>query len=351
MCLSFLARSSVTRRQLERLVGVLNFASRFVPLGILRLRPLVAWMNTRTSPSTRDVLVPLDLDFKDHLRVWSRMDLLNASVPMSLPTPTLTLMTDSSLYGWSGVLLPHSVSGVWPPSYSGMSINWLELMAIKNSLEKFVLHLRGHSVLLMSDNTTSVACIRHQGTYRSVDLMCLTQSILEYCHLHSITLVPRHLSGDLNALADLQSRRGPVGSEWSLDSHTFNWICNLTGPLQVDLFATRDNAQLPDFVSPFPDPLAVGVDAFSLDWEVWDFIYLFPPVKVLHKVVPLLSGFPGRGVLVAPLYAPSSWFPALLRRSPAPVPLPASLVLSQQSSEGLVFHEDPSVYKLHAWRL
>ena len=351
LCRNLMVKSQLSRRQLERLVGTLNFASKFVPLGVFHLRPLVSWMNLHTSPSTRDLPVPLDALFKSHLRVWLELDLLNASVPMSLPTPSINLMTDSSLYGWSGVILPHSTSGVWPPSYAGMSINWLELMAVKNSLESFVHILQDQSVLLMSDNTTSVACLRHQGTYRSADLMSLTRSILEFCHLHSITLVPRHLSGDLNTMADLHSRRGPVGAEWSLDRHTFLWLLHLVGHLQVDLFATRNNYQLQDFVSPFPDPLAVGVDAFSLNWNDWESIYLFPPVKVLHRVVPILSNFRGSGVLVAPMYAPSSWFPALMERCPEPVPLPASLVLSQHSSKGLVSHVNPSVFMLHAWRL
>ena len=181
--------------------------------------------------------------------------------------------------------------------------------------------------------------------------MSLSRDILEFCQGLSISLVPRHLSGDLNTLADRQSRLGPVGAEWSLDSETFLWLSRLAGPFQVDLFATRDNARLPSFVSPFPDPLALGVDAFSLPWDDWESIYLFPPVKALHRVVPLLSRFQGRGVLVAPLYAPSGWFPALMSRAPDPIPLPESLVLSQPSPVGLVYHEDPSVFALHAWRL
>ena len=163
---------------------------------------------------------------------------------MSLPRPALQLMTDASLYGWSGVLLPQSVSGVWPPSCQGMSINWLELMAIKLSLEHLAPLLQGRCVLL-SDNTTSVACIEQQGTYRSDALMSLSRDVLEFCQRLSITLVPRHLCGELNSLADRQSRYGPVGAEWSLDDETFLWLCQLAGPFQVDLFATRENPRLP----------------------------------------------------------------------------------------------------------
>ena len=196
-----------------------------------------------------------------------------------------------------------------------------------------------------------MSCLKRQGTYRSDPLLYLSQEILEFCQSLAILLVPRHLSGELNVLADRHSRRGPVGAEWSLDQETFLWLSRLTDPFQVDLFATRENAQVPAFVSPFPDPLALGVDAFSLQWDAWESIYLFPPVKSLHRVVPLLSLFKGRGVLVAPLYPPSGWFPALLQRCGNPIPFPASLRLSQPSSEGIVYHEDPSVYRLHAWRL
>lgn len=343
MCRRFLSAARMSRRDLERVVGTLNFAAQFVPLGVLRLRPLVAWLNAHTSTGSRDLPVPLDPHFRAALRVWLDVDFLGASVPMSLPCPALQLMTDASLQGWGGVLLPQSVSGVWPPSFQGMSINWLELMAVKLSLEHFAPLLQGQSVLLLTDNSTSVACIERQGTYRSDALMSLSRTILEFCQAQSILLVPRHLSGDLNTLADRQSRLGPVGAEWSLDDETFLWLSRLVGPFQVDLFATRDNARLPAFVSPFPDPLALGVDAFSLCWDGWESIYLFPPIKALHRVVPLLLEFRGRGVLVAPLFSPSGWFPALLSRSPDPVPLPDSLLLSQPSQDSLVFHDDPSV--------
>ena len=53
---------------------------------------------------------------------------------------------------------------------------------------------------------------------------------------------------------------------------------------QVDLFATRFNNKLPQFVSPVPDFQAWAVDALSLSWEGLD-PYAFPPAAILGKVV------------------------------------------------------------------
>lgn len=190
----------------------------------------------------------------------------------------------------------------------------------------------------MSDNKTVFTCL-------------LTISILEFCHFHGILLVPKHLSGSLNVLADLESREGPISTEWALDNDTFHWLSSLSVPFQVDLFATRHNHQLPSYVSPCPDPAALDVNALVVPWSRWDSIYLFPPSQLLHKVSSLILHYQGRGVLVAPFYVQSGFTTNLLLRSPEPIPLPPNHSLSQMTKDGLIFHPDPSVYHLHAWRL
>ena len=83
----------------------------------------------------------------------------------------------------------------------------------------------------------------------------------------------------------------------------FQAICSRWHQPQVDLFATRFNNKLPQFVSPVPDPQAWAVDALSLSWEDLD-PYAFPPAAILGKVVKLLpmqQDYPcNRIILVAP---------------------------------------------------
>ena len=351
LCQDTILQSHRSRRQLESVVGLLNFASYFVPLGRLHLRPIVSWMNAHTSVGSRDAPVPLDQPLRDLLQIWTDQVFLRSPIPMSLPLPTLQLMTDASRSGWGGVLIPYSTTGTWPSSFQSCSINWLELKAVFLSVQHFLPLIQGQCVQLLSDNTTAIACILHQGTLRSEPLMDLTVSLLEFCSRHSICLIPKHLSGSLNVLADQGSRPDPISTEWALDPETFSWLCSLNSTPQVDLFATRENHQLPLYVSPCPDPGAAEVNAFSIQWDRWDSIYLFPPVPLLHKVSSLLLQYRGQGVLVAPLYAQSSWLTNLLIRSPDPIPLPADHSLSQKTSKGKVLHPDPSIYRLHAWIL
>ena len=167
--------------------------------------------------------------------------------------------------------------------------------------------LRNNCVMIMPDNTTAVQCILRQGCYWSAVLMKLTYDILTFSFQNNITLIPKHISGELNVLADQGSRPTPLPREWSLDRRSFKWLLRLAlrhgvpSP-QVDLFATRYNTQLKSFVSPVPDPLAAEVNAMSLDWNRWQSIYLFPPVNLLSRILPLLWSFKGKGILIAPYH-------------------------------------------------
>ena len=260
-------------------------------------------------------------------------------------------MTDASRQGWGGVLLPNRISGVWPPEFQAWSMNQLELQAIFHSLEHFCSTLQGNPVLIMTDNSTAVSCIKNQGTLRSVPLLDLSRKLLEFCEDFSIVPVAKHLPGSLNVLADQESRLDPVSTEWSLDPITFKKIWDKHGPFGCDLFANRFNRQIQNFVSPFPDPLSQGTNALSIPWDQWESIYLYPPIPLLHEVVARLSSYPGRGVLIAPLYAAAAWFPNLLRRSKGHSRLPSSMALSQVTSRGRVFHPNPSIFQLQEWKL
>ena len=161
----------VSRRDLEKFLGLLNFAAKYVPLGRLYLLPLIRWMNLHSSTSCRDALIPLSKEFKLLLAPWRDPEFLALPVPMNPPIPSVEIMTDASLFGWSMVLLPHRVEGAWDQGVWHHSMNWKELKAIHLTLIHFSHHLSGKSVRVLSDNRTALACLRNHGSLASQALL------------------------------------------------------------------------------------------------------------------------------------------------------------------------------------
>ena len=63
-CREFCHRTTASRRDLESLTGVLNFAASYVDLGRLHLIPIMMWMNLKTFTRSRDHQVLLDTRLK-----------------------------------------------------------------------------------------------------------------------------------------------------------------------------------------------------------------------------------------------------------------------------------------------
>ena len=126
----------------------------------------------------------------------------------------------------------------------------------------------------------------------------------------------------------------PLESEWMLDKMLFSFIQKTVPNLQIDLFATGENHQLPLYVSPNVDPRAVATDAMSLNWNQWQRIYLFLPVNLLMKVLEKLRSYQGKVALVAPMWLKSNWFPLMLelKRNPVILPAPKLTQIVQQKS-------------------
>ena len=101
--------------------------------------------------------------------------------------------------------------------------------------------------------------------------------------------------------------------EWMLDPKIFmKIISKFKFQPEVDLFASRLNAQLTMLVSYHPDPEAMHVNAFSISWQGRPF-YTFPPFaaigKVLHKIVLDVA----TGIIAVPNWPKHPWYSILMK--------------------------------------
>jgi hypothetical protein len=275
----FAKAKAMPARMWQRLLGLLAATERLVPQGLLHMRPLQLSLKNAWNQHTQSqgVMIPIDPLVLPTIRWWQDPANVMVGVPIKFPEPQVEIFTDASLFGWGAHLNQQTVSGVWTDEQSLLHINILELEAVRLALLHFQSQLIGLSILIATDNTTVVSYINRQGGTRSDSLYLLVENVLIWCQLHSIYIRARHIPGRLNVLADLLSRRHQViPTEWKLHHGVFQVICRLWGTPHVDLFATYLNNQLPIYVSPMPDPLALAVDALSLDWSGM-IAYAFPP--------------------------------------------------------------------------
>ena len=97
---------------------------------------------------------------------------------------------------------------------------------------------------------------------------------------------------------DALSRNTALPGEWELHPQDRENLLHLFPNMEVDLMATPYNAVLKTFVSPFYHPQSFHVDAWSLDWNQWEDVYLFPPPSQVHKVFTALRSFQGKMTLI-----------------------------------------------------
>ena len=79
------------------------------------------------------------------------------------------------------------------------------------------------------------------------------------------------------------------------------------GESHIDLFASRLNNQVQNYVSWFPDPNAQFVDACSLNWSQFEFIYVFAPFRLLTRCLQKILKERAHAVVVAPAWWGQPW--------------------------------------------
>ena len=110
-----------------------------------------------------------------------------------------------------------------------------------------------------------------RGTH-SRDCNQITRETILWRKNRDISLTITHLPGKLNVEADEASREFHDDTESSLDVQVYQTLVSRWGTPDVDLFASRLNAKILCYVAWKPDPNAFAIDAFTLNWSVFNLV-------------------------------------------------------------------------------
>ncbi len=135
------------------------------------------------------------------------------------------------------------------------------------------------------DNTTAIKYAR-VAVSRSLRMSRIGAQFSDWVEDTGLQLSYRHLRGIYNVEADSLSRHAWAELEWRFDPGLLArlqglWRCKI----QIDLFASRHNAQVATYYSWQQDFDAVGVDSLCHEWKWTDTTYAYPPVFLVNRVL------------------------------------------------------------------
>jgi hypothetical protein len=216
-------RQSCSLLEMQRLTGLLNFASRVVPLGRTFCRRLYD-AEAGASAKASSHRIRLSGAVKADIKWWLAVLPNHSGIRVINPTPPeCTMWTDAA--GTKGI------GGFWlagshPPiptekdyamlndksSFTGRlrfrqkdeHINVKEMLAVYRGLKLWRDSLQGTRVTLYCDNTAVVSALR-RGTTRG-RLMTVLRRVLMLSALLHVSLHPQWLPSEENTLADALSR-------------------------------------------------------------------------------------------------------------------------------------------------
>jgi hypothetical protein len=344
------------------LLGIMAAAIQVVPYARMRMRPLQLYLLSRWNAIhhllTDLVVVPFVLS--DHIAWWTIPENLACGMPLSLRPHDHVVTTDASGLGWGGLLddTSSTVKGVWDAGCRDWHINRLELRAVQLTLVHFQERLRGSSVLIRADNTTTCAYINRQGGTRSPDLCVQAWHLFTWAIRFQVELRATYLPGLRNVHADSLSRVGCLQQhrreeevdqrEWSLRREVAQAVFIRLDEPQIDLFATFQNKQCPVFCALEQGHGVLCTDGLTLAWG-GVYGYAFPPIALIPRVLAKMLREEAMILLIAPRWPGRPWYTTILHHLIAPpLALPDRPDLLWQLSQQCL---NPSFFKLTAWKL
>lgn len=201
-------RKKVTLRELQSVIGLLNFATSCVVPGrtfLRRLYDLTAgvkwpWFSIRIS-----------MEARADLAMWNTfINSFNGRCMFLgddwVSSDTLHLVTDAALsVGFAAVFGSQWFAKRWPVSFLSHHINVLELFPIVLAVEIWGGKMSNHKIVFHSDNEATVHVLNNMSSKDKV-MMQLIRRLVLHCMRHNILFRAKHLPGHLNTIADRLSR-------------------------------------------------------------------------------------------------------------------------------------------------
>ena len=344
VCTEILGKEEVLIRDLARVIGKMVSMTEgnvYAPLFFKRLE-ILRNEGLKQSKGNYDYKITLNTECISDIKWWIE-NVDKFPKPIHLPPFTTEMYSDASGSGFGISCEGQKTQGLWNKNEQDLHINAQELLAIKIGIFAFFKDRYGEHIHVFTDSSVAVSCITKFGSCKP-KLNHITRDIWLHCFQRKNFITASHIAGKHNVIADKLSREHKVELEWKLNPNTFSLLSSVLGPFDVDLFASRVNFQFKPYISWNPDPDAIFINAFHLNWGSL-YGYCFPPFSLVPQVLQKIQEDQCEICLIVPFWKNQTYFPVLGR-----LLIDFPLLLPQKKN--LLLHpfdnsSHPIIYRLH----
>ena len=346
---TILAKGKCSVRRLAKVIGTLVASFPAVEYGRLFYRELeMIKIRSLRDSYNYEKIIWLTEESKEELKWWIQEGVFSGKV-ISHGNPNTIIETDASDFGYGGVIRNSEIStqGLFNETEIKLHINVKEALAVKFCVQAFFAEETDVHIQIQCDNTTTVSYINNMGGTHSKQCNEVVRELLKWCKIRNLWVSACHIAGKDNVSADTLSRKFNRNLEWSLNKEVFESICLRFGTPKIDAFASRHNRQVELYYSRFPEPETLAVDAFSVKWV--EFLYIFPPFNLIPRILrKIVEDRTDKVVMVIPVWETQVWFPKLTEMlTSTPMKLPVRKDLLMLPSNRTDIH--PLFPKLRMW--
>ena len=202
-----LSSSKITLKELQSLIGQLQFSTSVVRYGKAFIRRLIDQTMGVSKPF---YYIRVRKDEKEDLRMWRAFLRHYNGVTIIRPpslasSDSVNMYTDACKLGFGGTFGRCWIQEKFPNNWSTYSITFLEIYPIYVLLSVFAHKLRNSKLTFYCDNEAVVTILNKQ-TSKNKDVMHVVRFIDYLQLLFNFSIVGRHIPGHSNVLADRLSR-------------------------------------------------------------------------------------------------------------------------------------------------
>lgn len=200
---SFLISRKVTKRDIQSLVGKLNWITQCIYGGRFHLRRLINKSNKLRKPWHRTLVTR---DMKLDLLWWlSFMRTFNGVMPMVDCRPATPVSIDACKLAGGAFYHGDFVHTPWTKQLLSLPINYLEVLALEPAVVRWAPLWRNKKEYVHCDNVTACSII-NKGSCKNSQVMDSLRRVFWYSAIFNFRLRAFYYKGESNCLADGASR-------------------------------------------------------------------------------------------------------------------------------------------------